>query len=140
MQGIRVCAIDNDKSILFLLQLLLKRIDRELDYITFPDGNEALAFMLENAHDIKALPDIILLDLNMDKMNGWAFLDAYEAVIDKMARKVNIYIHSSSLAENDIDRANQHPLISAYLDKPVDEPTLAGMVAMVKAQKSSPVL
>jgi CheY-like chemotaxis protein len=136
VQKIKICAIDNDKSILFLLQLLLKRIDSELEYITFDDGREAFAFIAENAHDIKALPHIILLDLDMDEMNGWAFLDAYEGMMEKIVRKIDLYIHSSSQEERDITRANAHHLVSAYLDKPVNEDILVQMISAAKAQKN----
>lgn len=136
MQRIKVCAIDNDKSVLFLLRLLLKRIDKEAEYITFNSGVQAFDFFQENANNAHLLPDIVLLDLNMEEMNGWAFLEAYEKLSDKINHRIHIYIHSSSKSDTDIDRANQHKLISEYLDKPIDEDKFSSLLDIAKARKN----
>jgi CheY-like chemotaxis protein len=134
---VKVCIIDNDKSILFLLQLLLKRVDKDADLITFPDGKEAFSFICDHAQNGNILPDVILLDLNMEKMDGWQFLEAYEGLIDKLAHNISIYIHSSSQAESDISRANSNPHVSGYLDKPIEEEIFANVLAKARAQKNA---
>lgn len=61
------------------------------------DGNEALAYVGE--HD----PDIILLDLKMPRMDGIAFLEAYQPKLLK--KKPKIIVFSNFDLQDEIDHA-----------------------------------
>lgn len=92
------------------------------------DGVEALEFLRQQGHFANAdRPDLILLDLNLPKMDGRQLL----AVIKQDAdlKLIPVVILSASQAETDIIRSYQLHA-NAYVNKPVD---LDGFAEIVKA-------
>jgi chemotaxis family two-component system response regulator Rcp1 len=85
------------------------------------DGEEALAFLKrEGAHANAPRPDLVFLDLNLPKVDGYEVLAAMKA--DPVLRRIPVVAISGSKSEIDIARAYDEQ-ISAYLVKPpgVDE-------------------
>jgi CheY-like chemotaxis protein len=82
------------------------------------DGLEAMAYLRqENGHANAARPDLILLDLNLPRMNGFEVLDAIK--VDECLKRIPVVILTTSEAEQDIIRSyNLHA--NAYVTKPVD--------------------
>ena len=83
-----------------------------------PDGEAALAHVqrrVENGPE--ELPDLIVMDLNLPKLNGCEVLQALKA--DLRLRCIPVLVLSSSQAPRDIERSYQSHA-SAYLCKPVD--------------------
>ena len=70
--------------------------------------------------DPDKLPDYILLDINMPIMNGWEFLDEYKRLNIDPAGKSKIFIISSSVFSNDINKARSYPLVKDFISKPLN--------------------
>ncbi len=83
-----------------------------------PDGVEALRFLRrEEEHAEAVRPDLILLDLNLPKMDGREVLEVIKA--DPDLRHIPVVVLTSSQAEQDIVRAyDLHA--NCYVTKPVD--------------------
>ena len=78
------------------------------------NGEEALAYLRDSENE---KPCIILLDLNMPKMNGIEFLTI--AKQDELLRKIPVVVLTTSREEQ--DKADSFNLgISGYMVKPVD--------------------
>lgn len=82
------------------------------------DGEEALEYLRqEGKHADAARPDLILLDLNLPRMNGFEVLDVIKE--DALLKRIPVVILTTSQAEQDIIRSyNLHA--NAYVTKPVD--------------------
>ena len=78
------------------------------------DGEEALAFLRDEK---KQKPGIILLDLNMPKMNGIEFLKIVKA--DNALKKIPIVVLTTSKEECDIMDSFKFS-VGGYIVKPVD--------------------
>ena len=79
-----------------------------------PNGEEALKF-LRNPENVK--PGIILLDLNMPKMNGIEFLQI--AKKDDLLKMIPVVVLTTSEADQDkVDSFNLG--VAGYMIKPVD--------------------
>lgn len=85
---------------------------------TVEDGEEALKFLRRNESYAKApRPDLILLDLNLPKMNGREVLA--EIKTDPDLRRIPVVILTVSKAEQDILKTyDLHA--NCYINKPVD--------------------
>ena len=73
--------------------------------------------------DGKDLPDILFLDLVMDGIDGWEFLDQLKQSI-QWPIKTDIYILSAFANSKDRTRAKEHPMVQGYYDKPLSKDTL----------------
>jgi chemotaxis family two-component system response regulator Rcp1 len=82
------------------------------------DGMEALAFLRqEGEYRQSPRPDLILLDLNMPRMNGRELLGVIKQ--DESLRRIPVVILTTSDAEEDIARSyDMHA--NCYVSKPVD--------------------
>ncbi len=115
-----VCVIDDDAIYQFTAHRILTSTGLTKQVRSFHDGSEALAYFNEAGNrTIEALPDMVLLDINMPIMDGWAFLNAYREIVHLIPKKIPIYMVSSSVDEADIQRAEAYQLVSGYLIKPV---------------------
>jgi two-component system, chemotaxis family, response regulator Rcp1 len=82
------------------------------------DGVEAVAYLRKQGEYAKAVrPDLILLDLNLPRMDGREVLAEIKA--DPILRNIPVVVLTSSQAEEDIVRAyDLHA--NCYVTKPVD--------------------
>ena len=82
------------------------------------DGVEALAFLRrEGRHPNAPRPDLILLDLNLPKMDGRETLSVIKA--DSNLKRIPVAILTTSQAEADIAKAyDLHA--NCFINKPVD--------------------
>jgi CheY-like chemotaxis protein len=92
------------------------------------DGLEALTF-LRREGDYAAVnrPDLILLDLNLPRMNGFEVLDAIKD--DPDLKRIPVVVLTTSQAEQDIIQS-YNLYANAYVTKPVD---LEQFIKVIKA-------
>ncbi|MEM1094874.1 MAG: response regulator [Bacteroidota bacterium] len=110
----RVVLIDDSTADLFLNQMVLEESGRVSQIDTYTYADEALAAL--TTPDAPPV-DLILLDINMPRMNGFEFAEAYEAAVDLDTAPV-ILMLSTSKHEEDTRRAQQYACIRAYINKP----------------------
>lgn len=110
--------VDDDPVSQFVTEKLLEYVRNDMCLKIFPDGQEAISYLRQHALEKEALPEIILLDLNMPFLDGWAFLDEYKAIKDSFGKKVLIYILSSSNDSRDMERAANYDFVAGYIVKP----------------------
>jgi CheY-like chemotaxis protein len=82
------------------------------------DGAEAMAFLRqEGDHADKPRPDLVLLDLNLPRMDGREVLEAIKS--DPNLASIPVVVLTTSEAEDDVLRSySLHA--NAYVTKPVD--------------------
>lgn len=78
------------------------------------NGEEALAYLTEEGNPT---PCVILLDLNMPKMNGTEFLKIIKA--DPALKKIPVIVLTTSNEERDILESFRRS-VAGYIVKPVD--------------------
>ena len=82
------------------------------------DGVEAMSFLNQtDGYEDAARPDLVLLDLNMPRKDGWDVLE--EMREDADLRRIPVIVLTSSEAEEDIVKSYDLNA-NAYLTKPVD--------------------
>lgn len=90
-----VLVVEDEQALNAAYKIILEK--GGYDVLTAFDGNEALDRIKD--HD----PDIILLDLKMPRMDGIAFLEAYQPKLLK--QKPKIIVFSNFDLQDEIDRA-----------------------------------
>jgi len=107
-----ICIVDDDRIYQLLMKKMIKSLDATISVKTFYDGEEAYNFY-------KSKPvccEILLLDINMPKMDGWEFL---EKLNDEDFKNSKIYLATSSIASSDREKAKNYKKIKEYLIKPI---------------------
>jgi two-component system chemotaxis response regulator CheY len=114
--------VEDSPTMRQLIALALRRIPA-LGFAEASNGAEALG-MLAGRHF-----DLILLDINMPVMNGFAFLEQ----LSMTESPPPVIVISTESAREDIERAMSLGAV-AYVTKPVRGPDLAATVSRVLAQ------
>lgn len=117
--ALNICIVDDDEIYKFTVIKTLQKIDINKKIKAFSDGEEAYSFLLDNLNNEKELPDVILLDINMPIMDGFQFMEEYIKIKPKVGKKIIIYMVSSSVDPNDLERAKSIADISDYIIKPI---------------------
>ncbi|WP_298547272.1 response regulator [uncultured Aquimarina sp.] len=116
-----VCIIDDDNMYINLVSKIIELKKLSEKVIVFNNGKEALDFFIKSIENTEEniVPQVIFLDLNMPIMDGWGFLEEFTKIKDKISKKIDLYVVSSSIDSRDIDRAKSIKVVSDYLTKPI---------------------
>lgn len=118
-----VCAllVDDDQTTNYLNQLLLNRLAVTDNILVALNGQEALDLLVVHCQEATAVcPALILLDVKMPVMDGFAFLEAYEQLPLLQKNAIIIVMLTTSLHPQDMNRIQQLN-IAGFLNKPLTE-------------------
>ncbi|MEI8075903.1 MAG: response regulator [Bacteroidota bacterium] len=124
----KICIIDDDEIYIFLMNKSFAAMGVTNKIISFLNGADALEELIKLKYNNEDLPSIILLDINMPIMDGWEFLTEFRKLREGISKEIQIYIVSSSIATEDIEKSKTFPEIVSYLTKPVELETLASII------------
>ncbi len=114
-----ISIIDDD----YIFRMLVRRQIESSQYVTetieFDNGHAALEQLMKNQANSESLPNVIFLDIFIPNMDGWQFLEKLDQFARQMAKSPQIYVLSTSLNVDDIERAEEHPLVTGFIPKPV---------------------
>lgn len=126
-----ILLVDDDEINNFISIKLIKKAVDNTAISACLNGRFAIEELVEiQKHDPALLPDFILLDINMPIMNGWEFLDEYKRLNIDPLGKSKIYIISSSVFSNDINKAKSYPLVKNFISKPLSVDKIKEMFAV----------
>jgi len=115
----QILLVEDEPADVHLVRQALKEgeVDCSLQHVV--DGFEALEFLRRQVESERSpgLPDLILLDLNMPRINGREFLAAVKADVRFVA--IPVVVLSTSAVERDISQAFQLGA-AGYITKPAD--------------------
>lgn len=106
---------DNLIDQLVTKQLLKKVLDIEQIFVA-NNGLEGLQWIIKNKKICHSL--IILLDIQMPIMNGFEFLDIFQTLNEEIKKEIQIYVVSSTLDQDEIERINKNEYVVDFLNKP----------------------
>lgn len=113
--------VDDDQTTNYLNQLLLKRLGVTDKLLVASNGQEALDLLQIHCHQATdECPVLILLDVKMPVMDGFAFLEAYDKLPLPQKQAIIIVMLTTSLHPQDVDRV-QKLNIAGFLNKPLTE-------------------
>ncbi len=116
-----ILLIDDDAEDNYFHQIVINEMNITEHIEVALSGEEAINF-LKNENQIR--PEIIFLDINMPKMNGWEFLEAYKELKSDQKAKVVIVMLTTSENPADKKRSTQFPDIIGFNSKPLSEEML----------------
>ena len=115
---LNVLLVEDEPADAHLVRLAFAEGQVPVDLHHVPDGVEAFAFLYrEGAYANVPRPDLILLDLNMPRMDGRQFLKKIK--LDAALRSLPVVVLTTSDAERDLLDSYQH-FAAGFIVKPVD--------------------
>lgn len=122
-----VLLVEDSFADVVLMEEAFEAVVKHLRLSQVGDGAQALAFLRrEGRYAAAARPKLMLLDLNMPRLNGFEVLSALRA--DPVWRSLPVLVLSTSQDEGDVERAYALGA-NAYLSKPRD---LSGFFELVR--------
>lgn len=116
MLAVRILVIEDNASDVFLLDRALKKQDFPFELVHLPNGGEALAFIRrQGAYSDAAIPNLILLDLNLSKYTGADIL--HEIRSARHLAGVPVCVWSSSRSRRD-ESLLKGTGVSQFIPKP----------------------
>jgi CheY-like chemotaxis protein len=128
-RSISVLLVDDDPGDVLMIEEALESIGAPREIHVATDGEEAVAFLRRTGQYTKApRPDVILLDLNMPRMDGRQVLAEVKA--DAQLRSIPIIVLTTSQAPADI--VSSYALhANAYVTKPMNLDDLTEVVRKI---------
>lgn len=125
---VRILLVDDSDADVVLTTSALHRSRVANDVYRVADGEQAMAFLRnEGDHADAPRPDLVLLDLNMPRMDGRETLAAIKA--DPDLRRLPVIVLTTSSAESDVMVAYENQ-VAGYVTKPV---SFEGLVDVVRS-------
>ena len=118
VRPIRVLLVEDDEEDVTLIEKALKRDRLLIDIHHTKDGVEAMEYLQQHgAPQSPQRPDLILLDLNMPRMDGREVLK--QCGQDETLQTIPIVVFTSSDDERDVQESYMLRA-SSFISKPVD--------------------
>lgn len=125
----KVFVVDDDTLYTYGIKRLLNKRNPNSDVRTFENGEEALNCITRMYEQEQELPGVILLDLNMPKMNGWEFLRGFEELRNQSDKEVQVFVISSQAhRKEEVYRLEWDQKVSEFIQKPVDAEAIINLM------------
>lgn len=127
-----ILLVDDDESDNFFHTLTINDANICDQIIVVTDGRYALDYMINSANPTLAdefpKPDIIFLDINMPRVDGFEFLEEFHKLDEEIKSGIVITMLTTSLNPYDQERAKESKLIKEFRTKPLTPEMLQEIV------------
>lgn len=111
--------VDDDQTTNYLNKLLINRLGIADKLLVALNGQEALDLLQQHCQEATHdCPVLILLDVKMPVMDGFAFLAAYDALRLPQKTAIIVVMLTTSLHPQDVERVERLN-IAGFLNKPL---------------------
>ena len=124
--------IDDDPIFVYLTRRIIVSIDRQCKINEFTDGELAIRYLEEICDKPELLPDIIFMDISMPVMDGWEFLSEYSRLRPKIKKDIALFIVSSSISPQEVERSKSYSAVSDFLIKPLERGKIVEIIDSAK--------
>jgi CheY-like chemotaxis protein len=129
VRGLQILVVDDDDADALMISEALETADTNASVARVADGREALDYLhRQGSYATAHRPDLILLDLNMPRMDGRETLAAIKS--DDGLKAIPVVILTTSGAAPDIVSSYQHRA-NAYVTKPFGLDDFESTVQMI---------
>lgn len=118
-----ILLVDDQEIFNFISTKVIQSLGVSAEIRSVLSATDALLLIEDYLLQSRAMPRLVLVDINMPVMDGFAFIEAFQRLEIQGGSKTVLAILSSSLAAKDHDRASELG-IEYFLTKPLSETEL----------------
>ena len=111
----KVFVIDDEKFDRLLYKRVIDKTGLVDNLVLFGNAEDALAAVRTDAER----PELILLDINMPRMNGFEFLEEIDQELAVSSPPTTVAMLTTSANPKDAERANQFASVKYFFNKPL---------------------
>ncbi len=117
--------LDDDYPTNVYNEIIVRKLVEVGSFKIFNDSLNAL----KSIKAIERKPNIIFLDINMPKMNGWEFVEEIEkSPSDFLTPPYCIVMLTTSLSSHDVEKGKKSPLVKTLLEKPLTKEKILDVI------------
>ncbi|WP_348672866.1 response regulator [uncultured Abyssibacter sp.] len=140
MKSLRYMLVEDQPADQFYTKVLIESHQPDCSLTVADDGERALEILEQQNVVIEGEtpgPDVILLDINMPRMDGFEFLEEFTSRVQRgeLRQRPVIIMLTSSDDVSDRTRASRFSCVKGYLTKPIDLKRLDGTLTTVLAER-----
>jgi len=117
-----ILLIEDDEATNFIHKVIITKLDCTNHVEIAKNGLEAIDYLKTMKGGGYPKPELILLDINMPKMNGWEFLEEYQKLDIEQKGDIVIVMLTTSLNVDDAEKANSIKDVTGFRNKPMSIP------------------
>jgi response regulator RpfG family c-di-GMP phosphodiesterase len=126
----KVLIIDDDSVNNFICREIIKMVNTDCDLVDFTRPEDGLKYINDTYSATEEnQPTVLFLDLNMNTMTGWEFLEEFYKMDKNIMNVFRVYILTSSLDGTDRAQSRQMPLVRDFLVKPLNPEVVRKILA-----------
>jgi CheY-like chemotaxis protein len=119
--------IDDDSIQNMLCKMVIKKtFGDDTDVVSFTEPEEGIDY-IKHEYTKNLSHASLLLDINMPTLTGWEVLTELKELPEEIKKNLGIYIHSSSIDTADRQQAENHPMVSGFIEKPISASALMSL-------------
>ncbi len=120
MTNKKILIVDDDRADRFLLKRTLKKAGLEAEIDECFDGSLALDYF--DSIQPESVPDLVLLDINMPKVDGIEFLQRYDEMLARQPEKeVPVIVMLTSVSRSDEEKCLSYNFVAGQATKLHDQ-------------------
>ena len=118
-QKVHFIIVDDSKLDCFITEKIIQNTGMSASIRSFVEATKALEFIKDNPYSADGTKTIVIVDIYMPLMNGFEFIEEFEKFPQTILDNYSIYMLSSSINENDMNRVTNYRSVKHFLNKPL---------------------
>lgn len=121
----KILLIDDCDADRYFFKRNLRKVAPDAEVVEFVYAEDALRYLKTPGRDPV---DIVFVDINMPRLDGFQFADAYHTLYPELKGHARLFVCSSSINPADRQRTDDHPVIDGFCEKPVTRGVLGELL------------
>jgi response regulator of citrate/malate metabolism len=128
----RFILVDDDVCTLFITKQIIRNYCRHAEVIPFSACHEAINYMETDDFIRKDTETVILTDLHMPEIDGFALLDRMESTFRAMKKRVHVFVVSAAACPAEVSKVFSYGYVIGFLNKPFSTAKLKQIIDCIE--------